>query len=190
MTKVDIRRRVRERRKALGQAVRADLSRRIARSVLSLLQDHPDGSVFCYLSVGSEVDTSDVISALIASGRKVCVPVVVGDAMVAAAYDGKAPLKTGAKGASEPQNVDVVPPSQIGVIIAPLVAFDGKGNRLGQGGGYYDKFMTLQAFAVGVAFSCQQDEFPVEAHDVPLDAVVTEQGIRIFDENYRRKIQG
>lgn len=183
--KVDVRYRARARRKALDEATRVEFSERICERALDLIADC-GGPVFCYLSMGSEVDTHKIISRLIASGRTVCVPRVEGDGMVAVGIEAGTSLEKGAMGIYEPTEGDVIRPDDIGVVIAPLIAFDSLGNRLGQGGGYYDKFMTSQAFRVGVAFSCQEDEFPVEAHDVALDAVVTEEGVRVFNENYRR----
>ncbi len=65
------------------------------------------------------------------------------------------------------------------VILAPLLAFDAWLNRLGQGAGYYDRVFAQfpAAHRIGVAWSMQQvDALPIEAWDVPLHAVVTEQG--------------
>jgi len=65
-------------------------------------------------------------------------------------------------------------------VLAPLLAFDGRGYRLGQGGGYYDRTLAqLQASAdvvsIGIAYSCQQvDKVPHSAHDRRLDWIVTE----------------
>ena len=70
----------------------------------------------------------------------------------------------------------------------PLLGFDARGQRLGWGKGYYDRYLAQRAaaatapagrpFAVGVAFACQQvPAIPSEAHDVPLDAVLTEGGL-------------
>ena len=66
---------------------------------------------------------------------------------------------------------------QLDLILIPGVAFDPKGNRLGMGKGYYDRYLKTvpQAFKVGVAFSEQLlDQIPVEAHDEPVDLLITE----------------
>ncbi len=69
----------------------------------------------------------------------------------------------------------------------PLVGFDEAGNRLGNGAGYYDRFLAGRhgtrgaPVLVGIAFECQRcPRLAGRAHDVPLDAVVTERGIQIF----------
>lgn len=76
------------------------------------------------------------------------------------------------------------------VIFMPLVGFDRHGNRLGMGGGFYDRSLArcfhpaktwARPLRVGVAYSCQQVEhIPNEKWDIPLDAVVTEHGIQWF----------
>jgi len=70
-----------------------------------------------------------------------------------------------------------IPPRQFDLVIVPLLGFDDKGNRLGRGKGWYDRFLALQpkALKVGVALEIQRVEsIPVEVHDVALDVVFTE----------------
>lgn len=67
------------------------------------------------------------------------------------------------------------------LVVTPLLAFDARGHRLGRGGGAYDRALTRSggAAALGVGFAFQRAErVPVEAHDVALEAVVTESGCR------------
>ncbi len=75
------------------------------------------------------------------------------------------------------------------LILLPLVAFDASGNRLGMGGGHYDRALQFRRrrshwrgpLLVGLAFDVQQSEpLPIERWDVRLDAVITESGIRWF----------
>lgn len=77
----------------------------------------------------------------------------------------------------------LVKPQDISFCFVPMVAFDPLGFRLGQGKGYYDRFLAgFRGEAVGVAFSWQEaaGHLPVEAHDQPLAKIVTELGIREF----------
>ena len=71
-------------------------------------------------------------------------------------------------------------PIDVEIVLVPLVAFDNTGNRLGRGAGFYDRFLDGRTVrTVGVAFELQRiDCVPVEAHDQPLDVIVTELGIR------------
>lgn len=73
-----------------------------------------------------------------------------------------------------------IPTAKFDVIIVPLVGFDEAGNRLGMGGGWYDRFLAVQphALTIGLAFECQKVPLvPIEAHDQSLDVIVTEAAI-------------
>lgn len=87
-------------------------------------------------------------------------------------------MKPGAYGIPEPGADGVlVPKSELDGVFVPLIAFDTKGHRLGSGKGFYDRYLRgLNVPKVGVAFECQKHEglLPAEAHDQPLDQVVTE----------------
>ena len=74
----------------------------------------------------------------------------------------------------------VIPPPALDVILMPLVGFDSQGNRLGMGGGFYDRTLAnrhswpTRPRLIGIAHDCQQvDALPVASWDVPLDAIVT-----------------
>ena len=78
----------------------------------------------------------------------------------------------------KPCEFELVKPEKIDIIVCPVVAFDSECNRLGYGGGYYDRYlprMSPSALKLGVAFACQQvEEIPRDPHDIPLDCIVTE----------------
>lgn len=68
------------------------------------------------------------------------------------------------------------PVAAVGVAIVPLVGFSERGMRIGQGGGYYDRFLARspQVVPIGIAWDCQKvDDLPTEPHDMPLRAVIT-----------------
>ena len=75
------------------------------------------------------------------------------------------------------------------IVIVPLLAFDARGYRLGYGGGFYDRTLAAlrlrrPTLAIGFAFAAQQvDAVPIDDYDQRLDAVVTEQGLRLFDKD-------
>ena len=92
-------------------------------------------------------------------------------------------LLPGYKGIPEPDpklaHARSIPATQLEVVIVPGAVFDRRGYRLGYGGGYYDRFLALeapQALRIGLCFDLQLvDQLPEEAHDVPMDWLVTEQ---------------
>lgn len=91
-------------------------------------------------------------------------------------------MKTGLFGIPEPdvRTASYLSPEEIDVVLVPCVAYDGKGNRLGHGGGYYDRYLPrcTQAMKILIAFVAQRlDRVPKTELDVPVDAIVTEEGI-------------
>ena len=92
----------------------------------------------------------------------------------------------------EPPAHGAIAPATLDVVLLPLSAFDAAGTRLGAGAGYYDRLLAFRhgrqgaPLLVGLAFDCQRSEaIPAEAHDVPLDAVITERGLVDFRANGR-----
>jgi 5-formyltetrahydrofolate cyclo-ligase len=116
------------------------------------------------------------------------VPRVVGDDLeFVARRDGQS-FTPGSFGIPEPADGEVVALADHDAVLVPLTAFDGRGHRLGQGGGFYDRALASlpsggpRPAAIGVAYSFQQvAEVPKDRWDVPLDAVATDAGIVIAD---------
>lgn len=122
--------------------------------------------------------------AMAAHGGPVCLPVVTGKAvpLLFRLWRGE-PLVPGTFGTSHP--ADSAPEVSPQVLIVPLVGFDSALNRLGYGGGYYDRSLELlraagPATAIGLAWAVQElPELPVERTDQMLDAIVTDRDIRV-----------
>lgn len=133
---------------------------------------------FVYCAVGTEADTRLIIEALLAEGKRVCVPRIENGRMLAAPY-GK--LAKGAYGIPAPETGEDTPCE---VALTPLLAVDAEGYRLGYGGGYYDAYFARhpEILRVGLCYAAQlTDRLPREEQDVPLQAVVTENGVIRFD---------
>ena len=121
--------------------------------------------------------------AMAAHDGPVCLPVVPGRAVPLQfrLWRGE-PLVAGVFGTSHP--AETAPEAVPQVLIVPLVAFDARLNRLGYGGGYYDRTLAgLRAAgpvtAIGLAWAVQElPLLPTDRHDQPLDLVVTDRGIR------------
>ncbi len=135
-----------------------------------------------YRPIRTEIDPTPLMENLHRAGHRLCVPVIQGRGLALKFREWRpdAEMVEGAFGALVPAAGDWLEPR---LLIAPLVAFDADGGRLGYGGGFYDRSLAgLRAkrhtLAVGFAYSAQQvDALPHDATDQPLDAIVTERGL-------------
>lgn len=137
-------------------------------------------SFFVYCSVKSEAPTDKLISVLLRAGKRVCVPRIEGKIMLSVPY---APLEEGAFGIPAPRGGE---DTFCEVAFVPLLAVDGRGTRLGYGGGFYDAYFARcpKTLRVGLAYDVQRtDSLPREAWDMPLNAVVTETGVHLFQNS-------
>ncbi|MFH1768438.1 MAG: 5-formyltetrahydrofolate cyclo-ligase, partial [Candidatus Omnitrophota bacterium] len=132
--------------------------------------------VMFYLSFGGEVDTRDMIKAAEALGKIILLPVCRNKALKACLFDSRTGLRRGLYGISEPKLKRYVDLKKINLVVAPAVAFDKKGNRLGRGKGYYDHFLkrlSLKTTSVGLAFDFQVlPSIPVSSADVKVNKVI------------------
>ena len=174
--KKQLRARVRAQRRALPPEVLAADSRAITERLLALPEIEGAGSVFCYVSLPGEVETRPLIGTLLSRGREVLVPRCrAGGEMDLVPISSLDDLAPGAYGIPEP-GPDLPAAGHLpDAAVIPALAFDRQGMRLGQGGGYYDRFLArFSGFAAGV---CQEmfllDALPAEAHDRPMTCVVT-----------------
>ena len=117
------------------------------------------------------------------SGKKICYPRVEGDHLNLMLVDSLDELFASRWQLREPVAYEPLlqAPDKIDLILVPGLAFSQSCQRLGRGGGYYDRLLAsenLRARKIGVCFDLQTfPELPVESHDVCVDAVVTEMGI-------------
>ena len=144
--------------------------------------------VHCYwpLPARGEVDTRPLIEALHASGCTVALPVVTSfekktPAMTARRYTGRGSLRENRWGLAEPAGTEAVPSQALGAVVVPAFGAGRNGHRIGHGRGFYDAFLAeVEASTVCPVYdACVIPHVPAEAHDVPMDVIVTEtQGLR------------
>lgn len=140
-----------------------------------------------YLCFRNEFDAMPIIEA-IWQAKKLCyLPVLQGEKLEFVLYEYGAALHTNRYSILEPINTQQkIAAEHLDVVIAPLVAFDSKGHRLGAGGGYYDKTFSFKhkqekPVLIGLGYARQEAEaIPGDAWDVRLDAVLTENGLMRF----------
>ncbi len=178
-----LRKKYRAARKRAHEAGAHEAARRLAENFLAArVRDHMDfsGVVATYAAMASEIDTMPLSLILRNDGYDLALPVVVETRapLIFRRWRPGDDLMDGPHATRHPNpDAPVVTP---GVVLAPLVAFDRFGGRLGQGQGYYDRTLkSLRAaghlLAVGLAFAVQEaDSLPHGGFDEPLDWVVTE----------------
>lgn len=171
-------------RAALSAEHRAEAARRATELFFNAFPLGRDEVVAAYWPIRDELDCQPILIRLMDSGQPVCLPVVLGEEMPLdlRLWEPGTPLYPAGFGTLAPEAL--APRVEPDLILTPLLGFDEQGTRLGYGGGYYDR--TLAALGtrprlVGLAFACQRlEHVPREAHDIPLDAVVTEAGVVHF----------
>ncbi len=176
---------LRERRAALSGADQGAASMAVMARLARMPLLREAAIISGYRAVRGEIDIDAALILLCESGRTITVPRVVGDHLEFVTWDPEGDATTGSFGIQEPAAGDPVPLHRHDVVLAPLVAFDERGNRLGQGGGFYDRALagagSQRPIVIGVAHSFQQVGLvPAEAWDIPLDAVVTEDCVLEF----------
>jgi len=175
-----IRRAVLAARDALDDAERAARSIAIHERFLGLHEVETAGVAMVFWSFGSEVSTPPLLERLHARGVRLCLPRIEGGRdLTAVAYEPGDPLTETSFGAREPADGTVLEPHALDLIVTPGVAFDRSGNRIGYGGGFYDRFLRRTRPVVpriALAFDVQvlATELPAGRFDLGVDMVVTE----------------
>jgi 5-formyltetrahydrofolate cyclo-ligase len=179
--KSELRRRMRELREAIPPGERARRSRAVGDRLFGLPEVRDARTLFLFSSFGAEVDTSSMIERAHAEGRRVLLPYVDGAAMEAAEHAPGEELVPSFYGAGEPARREPADPEEVDALIAPGLAFDRAGRRLGYGGGYYDRWLRRlrsDAVRIGICFSHQVvDRVPAGSSDERVRIVVTDDEI-------------
>jgi 5-formyltetrahydrofolate cyclo-ligase len=182
--KADLRKDAHAVRAALSDEVRAEAAKAVAMHFFESIAYAPEDVIAGYWRIRDELDCQPILIRLMDSGQKVVLPVVEGNdaPLDLRVWEADAPLYEAGFGTLAPS--DLAPRAAPDVVLMPLLGFDSEGTRLGYGGGYYDRTLAVlprKPMLVGLAFAAQElPHIPREQHDVPLDAIVTENGVRFF----------
>ena len=156
-------------------------SRAACEGVLALDEYRAARVVMLYLPIPHEVDTADIALRAWQAGKTVVVPKIDYDkwrisTVVCRSLDEN--LVTDLYGIPGPADAEYWPAKEIDLVVVPALACDRAGNRLGRGGGLYDRFLAepdVTAVLCGLAFDEQVvDDLPAEHHDRPVDLLVTD----------------
>ena len=180
--RADLRRILRDRRRQLPPAARIAAAEALAARLLTLPFAPDTGHVAGYWAMDGEI-ALHVWQMRLPSNVRYCLPVLDDDQQLQFApwRPGEA-LVANRFGIPEPAEAQPLPAEAMALIVLPLVGFDAAGQRLGMGGGWYDRSLAFRRdrnapppWLVGAGFAVQQlDALVVEPWDVPLDAVCTE----------------
>lgn len=183
--KAALRRSILAKRDALPVAQRARSSAAITAHLLDLPAVAAARAVLAYLSFGSECDTQALVDALLAHGKQLILPRVDRANRRLELFrvsDPRAQTAAGTWGIREPVPERSVPAirKEASVVLVPGVAFTPSGDRLGYGGGFYDRLLAAwpgRPPVIAAAFAIQiVGSLPMGPDDVRIDLVVTEEG--------------
>ena len=187
----EIRKDIREKRRQLSLQTQQQHASQLAQQVCRSRLFQNAKRIACYLPADGEIDPQFIIQTAWQRQKEIYLPVLspTHQSLYFARYTQNTSMKANRFGINEP---NVKPSSwlsarQLGLILLPLVAFDEEGNRLGMGGGFYDRSLSFsrhhkqqhRPHLMGLAHECQKlPQLPCESWDVPLNAVATE--LRIY----------
>jgi 5-formyltetrahydrofolate cyclo-ligase len=172
----------------IPESQRAEKSKKACRNLALTPQFEEAAVVMMYLSLPHEVDTSEAILNAWQTGKTVVVPKISWQQrhMIPVRIDClETGFSTEVAGLRNPVTGVPIPFEEIDLVVTPALGFDRKGNRLGRGGSYYDRFFAnseLRAARCGFAFAEQVvEDVPVIDHDEPVDFLVTDKEVMYFD---------
>ena len=174
----------RQARRSLAAAQRSTFNSRINQNLLSSNLLRSAQSIAAYVAFDGEPDISPALHSFHGRGQQVSQPCIEAHNRSMQMHRWR-PGMTMAKcelGVQQPTNVEPVSINDLDVILMPLVAWDNKGNRLGMGGGYYDRYLeavmeSRRPLRVGIAYDAQRTENIInQQHDIPLHALIHENG--------------
>lgn len=184
-----LRKQIRQQVRKARQQLSAEAQHQAAEALVQQAKQFPELQqalhIALYLSNDGELDTAALLQYLQQQGKTLYLPVLhpfTAGYLLFQRYDAQTPMHLNQFGIREPKPdvTAIMLPAQLDVIFMPLVAFDVQGQRLGMGGGFYDRTLSVlpktsqKPLLVGLAHQCQQVEtVPTEPWDVPLPLVLT-----------------
>ncbi|HXC60192.1 MAG TPA: 5-formyltetrahydrofolate cyclo-ligase [Steroidobacteraceae bacterium] len=189
LDRVALRRELRARRRAIQGNARRTAALQVARLIDAERWLRPGRHIGLYLAMSEELDTGALLQLALRRGCHIALPRIVSKRHNRMRfYDHTAgpdtgSIRSGAFGIAEPQGNRLRAARAMDVVFMPLVGFDPQGHRIGMGRGFYDRYFAHRArlaswrrpLLIGLAYDVQRmPALPASAHDVPLDAIVTE----------------
>jgi 5-formyltetrahydrofolate cyclo-ligase len=185
MCKEDVRVHVRARRRGLDPAQRDALDQRIRKHLAAGVRERSVTSIAAFLAIDGEPDLEPALNTLVAERIELALPVLIGAekrTLELHRWHRNSVMQPNDFGIREPRDGAPCRLPSVEIVFMPLVAYDRTGTRLGMGGGFYDRMLGQSGNArrplrVGVAYALQEEpSLPRDSWDIPLDAIVNENG--------------
>ena len=175
MDKKELRRAIREKKRAMTQAQIEEKSCRLGELFAQSPMYQQAKTVYGYLPYNQEVRTTPMLERALADGKKVAVPKVYGDEMRFIYLTDMTRVEKGYAGIPEPVADEPVADDPHALVLMPGLAFDPEGHRIGYGGGFYDKFLAAEPEHPTLALCYDFQMLPkleTEEFDIPVDCVL------------------
>lgn len=177
--KPQLRRTLKERRRAIDPATKRAWDDRIGARVLAWWRADPKRALAVYWPLAGEPDLRPAYAELAEAGVRLALPVVLArDAALGfAEWVPGEPTVADSLGVAVPAELRMV--ERPDALLVPCLGFDARGYRLGYGGGFYDRTLAAapRPRTLGIAYACQLAEFAIGEYDIPLDQIVTERDL-------------
>lgn len=184
--KAALRREIRQKMAAFSPEFVTDSDKKIFENFALLPELAHAKNIFAYLSVGREADTVAILKLLLKQGKTVALPRTydggIMEARIITSLEELVPGKFNIPTA--PDSAEILPIEAVDTMLVPAVTFDYAGYRLGQGGGYYDRYLEkANCLSIGLGREeLLQDAVPREWHDVCVDILVTDEKVRRYEK--------
>lgn len=175
MNKQELRRTIRERKRAMTEEEIVERSNALAEKFYNSPAYQAASTIYGYLPYNQEVRTVPMLQRALDEGKRVAVPKVYGEEMRFIYLEDLTQVSKGYAGIPEPIVDAPVAEDQRALVLMPGLAFDPQGHRIGYGGGFYDRFLAQEPHHPTLAL-CY--EFQMQAHldteefDIPVDTVL------------------
>ena len=175
MDKTQLRRYIREQKRAMSEEEIVQRSARLAQMFAATPAYQAAKTIYGYLSYNQEVRTMPILEQALRDGKRVAVPKVYGEEMRFLYLDALSLVAKGYGGIPEPIADEPVADDKPALVLMPGLAFDPEGHRIGYGGGFYDKFLAAEPNHPTLAL-CYDFQFlptlETAPHDIPVDQVL------------------
>ena len=175
MNKSDLRKMIREKKRAMTEEQIVESSRRLAEQFFATQQYQNTKTLYGYMPYNQEVRTIPILEQALRDGKRVAVPKVFGDEMRFIYLDDLTSVEKGYSGIPEPIADGPVADDPEALVLMPGLAFDKEGHRIGYGGGFYDKFLSSEPnhTTVALCYAFQMlPEIATDDYDIPVDCVL------------------